>query len=134
MAVTKYQATLYMVLLLFLTSCAPPTMYSWNGYDEVVLDYYKNPAEREQYVKALEEIVVKAEESGNIPPGLYAEYGYVFYEEGIYDQAIIYFKKEHEVWPESRFFMNKMIRNANLQMKQGNNNPGNSKDSNGKSP
>lgn len=134
MAMTKSQVAFFIVLLFFLASCAPKTLYSWNGYDGVLLDYYKNPAEREQYVEALEEIILESEESGNIPPGLYAEYGYVFYEEGIYGKAIIYFQKEHDVWPESRIFMNKMIRNANLQRKQGNKNSGNSKESNDKSP
>lgn len=134
MAISKFQATLFMVLLLLLANCAPKTLYSWNGYDDVVLEYYKNPAEREEFVEALAEIIVEAEESGNIPPGLYAEYGYVFYEEGVYDQAIVYFQKEHAVWPESRFFMNKMIRNANLQKKQGNKNSADLESSEGKSP
>ncbi|GJL77494.1 MAG: hypothetical protein NPINA01_04830 [Nitrospinaceae bacterium] len=99
-----------------------------------MLDYYKNPAERNQYVEALEEIILESEKDGNIPPGLYAEYGYVFYEEGNYDKAVIYFQKEHAVWPESRVFMNKMIRNANMQNKQGNKNPVKSEITNEKSP
>lgn len=130
----KYQVSFYLVVLFLLASCAPKTLYSWHGYDDAVLDYYKNPAERNQYVEALEEIILESEKDGNIPPGLYAEYGYVFYEEGNYDKAVIYFQKEHAVWPESRVFMNKMIRNANMQNKQGNKNPVKSEITNEKSP
>jgi hypothetical protein len=134
MTTRKFQGPLYIVILIFFASCAPNTMYSWNGYDQAVLDYYKNPNEREKYIEALSEIIVEAESSGNVPPGLYAEYGYVYFEDRNFDQAIIYFEKEHAVWPESRIFMNKMIRNANLQKKQGDKNTENSKNSTGNSP
>ncbi|MDA0197117.1 MAG: DUF4810 domain-containing protein [Bacteroidetes bacterium] len=133
MAITKYQISLYTFFLLFFSSCAPNTFYSWNGYDDVLLEYYQNPNERAEYIKSLEEIILKSEDGGNIPPGLYAEYGYVFYEEGAYEQAIIYFEKEHAVWPESRIFMNKMIRNANSQKKQSNKISGKLKQPNDKS-
>jgi len=110
--------SLILPLLLF-SSCAQ-THYSWNGYDQALYDHYKSPAEREQYIETLRVIILSAEESGKIPPGLYAEYGYTFYEVGNYQQAIQYFQREADLWPESRFFMNKMIRNANIQGKRAN--------------
>ena len=107
-----------MILPLLLFSSCAQTHYSWNGYDQALYDHYKSPAEREQYIETLRVIILSAEESGKIPPGLYAEYGYTFYEVGNYQQAIQYFQREADLWPESRFFMNKMIRNANIQGKR----------------
>ena len=106
------------IFILLLTSGCAQTHYSWNGYDQALYDHYQSPGEREKYIETLIIIIQKAEESGKIPPGLYAEYGYTFYEVGNYQQAAQYFQKESTLWPESRHFMSKMIRNANTQGKR----------------
>ena len=36
----------------------------------------------------------------------------------MYPQAIAYFRREREVWPESRVLMDKMIRNAEIRAGQ----------------
>lgn len=89
------------------------TLYAWGGYNTVLYRHYKNPQDREAFVENLEEIIRKAEESGKkVPPGIYAEYGYALYEVGRYADASPYFRREMDEWPESRVFMEKMIRNA----------------------
>lgn len=93
--------------------------YTWNGYDEKLHRHYKNPAKSEEFVEQLKEVVVVSEESGKVPPGVYAEYGYVLYEKGDYPEAMRYFKLEHDKWPESRFFMVKMMQNGEARVKQG---------------
>lgn len=107
----------FILSLLFISSCTQ-THYSWNGYDQALYDHYESPGDREQYVETLKTIIQRAEEGGKIPPGLYAEYGYTFYETGNYQQAVQYFQREADLWPEARLFMNKMIRNANTQGKR----------------
>jgi hypothetical protein len=93
--------------------CTPPTMYHWKGYDTRLYKHYKSPQDRESWVEGLRTAILEAETSGlKVPPGLYAEYGYALYEEARFPDAISYFRKEHEKWPESRPFMEKMIRNA----------------------
>lgn len=94
-----------------LTACAQ-NLYVWNDYDNNLYAYYRNPTERAKFVEELEETILKAEESGRVPPGIYAEYGYTQYEEGNFTDAITYFQKEYDMWPESRILMQKMIRNA----------------------
>lgn len=118
---TSVNFTFFILSLLFFSSCAQ-THYAWNGYDQALYDHYASPGEREQYIETLKVIIQRAEESGKIPPGVYAEYGYTFYEVGNYQQAVQYFQKEADLWPESRHFMAKMIRNANTQGKQANKN------------
>lgn len=106
------------MMIMLGTGCAPQTLYHWGGYDSYLHSYYKNPAERERFVDNVVMIIQDAEKSGRIPPGLYAEYGYLLYESGNYPEAVVYFKKEQDLWPESRFFMDKMIRNASMVNKR----------------
>jgi len=112
---TKY---LFVILLLFsLIGCGAHTRYNWSNYDTKMYSHYKNPSEREQFVQALKEILDYAEPEGKVPPGIYAEYGFVLYEEGNNQQAVIYFQKEADKWPESRAFMTKLIAMANNRTK-----------------
>jgi hypothetical protein len=89
------------------------TMYHWGSYDAALYRHYQNPNEREAWITALKTIIGEAEREGRkVPPGLYAEYGYVLLEEGSTKEAIAYFEKEKARWPESAVLMDKMIRNA----------------------
>ena len=109
----------YLCILFFffsLIGCVH-TQYEWNNYDTKLYNHYKNPAEREKFIQALKEILDYAEPIGKVPPGIYAEYGFVMYEQGNDQQAVLYFQKEADKWPESRAFMTKMIANANKQAK-----------------
>lgn len=97
--------------LLFLIGCTTQR-YGWYGYDDKLYAYYKNPNEKEKFIERLKEVILRAEQNGNIPPGMYAEYGYLCFEGQNYKDAIAYFEKERNLWPESQIFMNKMIDNA----------------------
>lgn len=110
-----------LLLSLFFFSGCVPTIYKWNGYDDALYKYYKNPGEREKFREALATIITEGEKSNNVPPGLYAEYGYMFYETGNYVEAIKYFQKEREKYPESIIFMEKMIRNAKMSIEKAEN-------------
>ena len=93
--------------------CAQNTMYRWGGYDQALYDHYKNPQRRDEFVAKLSGIIQQAEATGGlVPPGCYAEYGWALYEEGRRSDAIAYFEKESKRWPESRPFMEKLIKNV----------------------
>jgi hypothetical protein len=113
---TKY---LWVLLLIFsLIGCrGAQTRYNWSNYDNQMYHHYKNPAERDAFVQALKEIMDNAEQDGKMPPGIYAEYGFALYEQGNNQQAVVYFQKEANKWPESRSFMTKLIANANNREK-----------------
>jgi hypothetical protein len=96
--------------------CATPTHYAWGSYDDTLYSHYKNPQEREKFVENLKKVLLESEQDGRkVPPGINAEYGYALYEEGQYTEAVVYFQKERDLWPESRVLMEKMIRNAQRQ-------------------
>jgi hypothetical protein len=105
-------------LLVALAGCAPKTRYTWNNYDGSLYQFYKNPAEHEELLARLRTIIDAGEKAGNVPPGIYAEYGYALYEKGSYADASKNFKLEQDKWPESRFLMEKMIRIASIPGKK----------------
>ncbi len=99
-------------LLAVLSGCAQ-TRYAWEGYDDKLYSYYKTPAESEQFLEAIHEVIQEGDAAGKVPPGLYAEYGYLLFERGQFPEAINWFRKERDKWSESSFFMDKMIALAN---------------------
>ncbi len=105
------KSVLKLLPLLFLVGCATQK-YTWNGYDDNLYAYYKNPASKEKFVEHLKETILRGEQNHNVPPGVYAEYGYMLYENQDFPGSITYFQKEHDLWLESRPFMEKMIDNA----------------------
>ncbi len=98
-------------LLLLLAGCTTDK-YTWNKYDDKLYSYYKNPNEKEKFLAHLKETIALGEQKNNLPPGIYAEYAYLLYEMQNFSEAIIYFQKERDLFPESQFFMAKMIDNS----------------------
>lgn len=100
------------IVLLSLTGCGTTTKYHWGSYESSLYKHYKNSADQEQFSEALAITISDGERNGRVPPGIYAEYGYLLYSAGQYVEAIPYFEKEKKAWPESIQFMDKIIENA----------------------
>jgi hypothetical protein len=105
---------LVLALALCAGGCAGPTSYyHWGRYNETLYAHYRAPQQREAWIEGLKTTILEAEQADRkMPPGVYAEYGYALFEEGLTAEAIVYFQKEKALWPESRFLMDKLIRNA----------------------
>ena len=101
--------TLCALVAFALGACAPQGMYLWGDYEDRLYSYYEDPEKIEELMKALESTIVNAEESKRVPPGIFAEYGYLLLVRSRDDEAIAYFKKEKDAWPESVILMDKMI-------------------------
>jgi hypothetical protein len=94
-------------------SAQPPPLYRWSGYEQAVYEHQRAPQEREAWVASLWRVIeICRQKRTRAPPGVYAEYGYALYEEGRTADAIPWFELEAKEWPESRVFMQKMVRNA----------------------
>jgi hypothetical protein len=100
------------LVTVFMSGCATPTKYYWGNYEQSLYNHYKHPGDIEKFQSELSKTIARAEKKKRVPPGLYAEYGYVLLREGKNDEAIRYFKKERQLWPESVEFMNAMIKTA----------------------
>lgn len=108
---TLYGLILF-VALFSITGCVT-TKYEWGGYNTDLYKYYSHSITQEDLARKLQVTLAECETSGRlVPPGLYGEYGYLLYETGKYDEAVQFFQKEHDKWPESRALMVKMIRNC----------------------
>jgi hypothetical protein len=109
-----------LLLALAAAACSgPSSYYAWGSYNEALYAHYHAPQAREAWIEGLKTTILEAEQAGaRMPPGIYAEYGYALFEEGDTRNAVVYFKKEQDLWPESRFLMEKMIRNAEQRGRQ----------------
>ncbi len=103
-----------MALFLFASlgiGCATDNhLYYWGKYEKTLYRHYRSPDDMLELVGEIGTIVEKGEELGRIPPGLYAEYGYLLLELGESGRAAIFFEKEKATWPESTYFMDAMLR------------------------
>ena len=100
--------------MLLMASCAPQTsLYSWHKYEDTTYQYSKKGTE-ELKLKVLEEYKKVTEKQngirGAVPPGMYAEYGFLLYNNGKKDEGIAYLKKEVELYPESEIYISRIIK------------------------
>lgn len=101
-----------MLCLILMTGCVQ-TQYQWGAYEKHLYNHYSNSEDKAVYLLGLKEIIEDAESSkGKIPPGIYAEYGYALLDGGKPMEAILFFNKEAELWPESKFLMSKMVQGS----------------------
>lgn len=96
-----------------LSSCgSQKTLYSWYNYNDVNYEYNKTPNEETlaKLIKQYEKISSKQKgERKIVPPGFYAEYGYLLAKTGKKKQGLALLKKEIEVYPESKTYVSKII-------------------------
>ena len=97
--------------LLLLTGCATPhDKYAWGTYDHSLYSYYRNPAKADDFALSLANLVKGAGQThAVVAPGIYAEYGYLFLQQGNAKDAVKAFQSEEQQWPESKIFMDRMI-------------------------
>jgi hypothetical protein len=87
--------------------------YGWGSYDPSLYAYYKDPTKEAALAESLAAIISTADSNhALVPPGIYAEYGYLQLQEGKNLAAVGLFKQEESHWPESKVFMDRMIKVA----------------------
>ena len=100
-----------LVMLIALTGCVQ-NKYNWNGYDKGLYEAYKDPNQIVALQIKLQETVDALEkEKQVVPPGMYAELGTLYLQEGEVEKAKIYYGKERVAWPESKTLMDVLIKN-----------------------
>ena len=99
--------TVPLLLVLSVTACAPTSKYNWGNYSNSLVAMDENPTMAPNYEKALAKIVNNP--AGKVPPGIFAEYGYVLQQQGDTKDAVKMYAREKAAWPESATLMDKMI-------------------------
>ncbi len=96
--------------VLAVTACAAPSQgpkYNWGNYSPALVAMDADPSSAGNYQAALAKIV--NDSNGQVPPGIFAEYGYMLQQQGDTKDAIAMYAREKSAWPESGFLMDKMI-------------------------
>ncbi len=110
---THTLSTLAVGFLVVLTGCVSTT-YHWGNYERALYKQYKNPDELDYLAEQLVIMIERGEQTDRVPPGIYAEYGYVLLEQGDGQNAIGFFQREKTQWPESACLMDRMIETARI--------------------
>lgn len=112
----KIISGLFLILLITVfTGCGAKKMYYFNDYSSTLYSYEKNKNEKAllRHKHELEKIIkISNEKNVHVPPGIYAELGYINLKENKLEQAVIFFRAEADLYPESRLFMQRLIMGA----------------------
>ena len=109
-------------------------LYHWSGYSKNLYAFENNELTEQEYLNTLTDGIspdkgdnleqainfamlsghldslVNIQEGVRVPPGYYAEIGTAYLKLGDVDNAILYYEKEHDRWPESKFFMSTLLK------------------------
>lgn len=105
----KYYLSILMLFSLILIGCSSDkkTIYYWGDYQDSLYKTLKatNTSPSEQII-TLEKIATTASaKNQSVPPGLYANLGLLYVQEGKFPEAKANFDKEKALYPESASYM-----------------------------
>jgi hypothetical protein len=114
----KRRSLLSLLLLLIVSSmigCASQRMYYWGDYSETLYAMRKDTNDETllKHQKTLEQIIVESNSRNlRVPPGVYAELGYIYFRQNKNDTAVKYFDMEAKTYPESQVLMTRLTQAA----------------------
>lgn len=84
------------------------SLYYWGDYRDSLEQCYEkeNPTQAGQL---LQEQMPEYTAGKQVPPGVYADYGFLLFRRGDTTGAITYFEKEKKTFPESAYLMDKLL-------------------------
>jgi hypothetical protein len=90
-------------------------MYYWGDYSESLYQTKKHPSEESlaEHEAVLEKIIETSKEKNcRIPPGVYAELGYIRAMRNDSKRAVELFTLEKQTYPEAALFMDRLIQRS----------------------
>lgn len=104
--------------LIFSLGCATQKqLYYFGDYSQTLYKSAKDQNDESllKHKQELEEIISESEKRNLVvPPGIYAELGYLYLKANNANEAIAFFNKESEVYPESKYFMDRLISKSTI--------------------
>ncbi len=102
------------VSIAILASCVPAKqLYSWENYGTTSYNYLKN-SDEESLQKLIEnyQIVIDKQKGtrGVVPPGVYADLGFLLLQNGETDEGKVMLQKEIDLYPESKIFIDRVLK------------------------
>jgi len=111
-----YSGVLLTVLCcLISTGCAPKKMYFFGNYSNTLYSCEKNQNDKSllKHKQELETVITESESRNlPVPPGIYAELGYINLKSNNSKEAIRLFQAESQLYPESKHLMDRLIQSA----------------------
>jgi hypothetical protein len=108
----KAQTIFFVLFAGLLASCATnKNLFYWGDYSETLYAFKKNPDDRTlaaHKVTLLNIIAESPKQKRPVPPGVYAEYGYLLLKEGKETEGLDYLSKEETQYPESKLFVQRL--------------------------
>lgn len=104
----RASAILLLVAISGMTGCATTSLYDWGNYEDSLYLRYTDH-DFNQAESYLSQSLPSTAHPSRIPPGVYADYGFLLYRRGDYSGAIQYFEKEKQIFPESSALMTRLI-------------------------
>ncbi len=104
---------LFLVVLFFSSCVSTQTLYSWENYEKASYKYLKNSDEKstQELIANYEKIIKKQTGTrGVVPPGVYADYGFILLQANKTDQGKAMLAKEMELYPESKVFIERILK------------------------
>jgi hypothetical protein len=101
-----------------LSACASREIYHWGRYEGLVYDMYAKPgkADAGTQIAQLTEDIDQAHAVGKpVPPGVHAQLGYVYYQQGNLGGAEREFQTEKTLFPESAPFIDGLLQRMSRQ-------------------
>jgi hypothetical protein len=101
------------LLITSFTSCAVKPLYSWGKYETASYNYLKKSDEKstQQLIEAYEKIIKKQNGSrGVVPPGVYADYGFILLQANKTSEGKAMLQKEIALYPESKTFIERILK------------------------
>lgn len=98
---------------LFLSGCATTAIpYQYGNYSESYYSFKKEPGDESllEWKNSMMKVIEESEESSfRVPPGIYANLGYLSLKQNNLDEALVFFTKEKQTYPQSTVFMDRLI-------------------------
>lgn len=85
--------------------------YYWGNYANTLYATTKSPSDETlaQHVEELQMIIAESQERGlKVPPGIFAELGYIEASRGNDEVALAHYEAEMQLYPESRVFLERL--------------------------
>ena len=118
----KRNNLLLIIVLFLISSCAPPTsLYTWGSkkkYDYLKASYnYLKVSDEESTIalKASYEDIIEKQKGTRktVPPGIYADYGFLLVSINETEKGIEMLKREIILYPESTIFITRILNMLN---------------------
>lgn len=98
--------------LLFTACTTQKPLYSWGKYEVTSYNYLKNSDEKstQELIESYKKIIEKQNGSrGVVPPGIYADYGFILLQANKTAEGKALLLKEIALYPESKIFIDRIL-------------------------